>query len=368
MKILMVTEWLTLTGGLEVQVLQLNRELARRGHQIDLLFNRDGDLRPEYEAFCHSLTQVPNLMFNRQRALRDVGHLAPVVRAARRAQPDVVFLNNVRELPIGLLAGRITRAPVVCLLHKEERMWMLPRLAASAHRLIACSDFIRDTCVASGVAPSQIEVVHNGIDLGAYTPASESQRIAARQTLGLPEDVFVTMFFGRLDPDKGLELLLRAWRRLGWPPDRARLLIVGSPTHSPDPEARLREVKALAPPGCDWVPFRQDVLTPLHAADVVAVPSIGEAFGRVVVEGLAAGLPVVATRVGGIPEILVGELAQFLFEPGSDVELADQLSSLLNWRNDRSDLGERYSAIATERFGIELMADNIERILADAVA
>jgi glycosyltransferase involved in cell wall biosynthesis len=368
MKLLVVTEWLTLTGGLEVQVLQLHRELARRGHEIDLLFERDGELRPEYEAFCRSTTRVPNLMFSRRRALRDLARFVPAVRAARKAQPDVVFLNNMRELPLGLLAGRITGAPVVSHQHLEDSMWMLPRLAARAHCLIACSAFIRDTFVEAGVAPSQVEVVLNGIDLASYTPATESERSAARQAFGLPEDVFVAMFFSRLDPDKGVEVLLRAWRRLGWSPDEARLLIVGSPTHSPDPEARLREVQALSSPGCEWVPFRRDVLTPLHAADVVVVPSIAEAFGRVVVEGLAAGLPVVGSQVGGIAESLSGELEPFLFEPGSDVELAERLSSLRNWRHDRPELGERCHAIAAERFGIERMADDIERILADAVA
>jgi glycosyltransferase involved in cell wall biosynthesis len=108
------------------------------------------------------------------------------------------------------------------------------------------------------------------------------------------------------------------------------------------------------------------VVTPLHAADVVAVPSMwNEPFGRVVVEALAAGLPVVASRVGGIPEILSGDLSPLLYERGSASELADRLHSLMGWRRDRPELRDLALARAAD-FTIERMIDEIERLLPES--
>jgi glycosyltransferase involved in cell wall biosynthesis len=369
MKLVLSTKWITLTGGVEMQVLQMSRELARRGHRIDLLFNRDGELDSEFREICHSVSKVPTFRFSRTRAVRDLIRLVPAVRAGVHLRPDMVYLNSPDELTFGLLTGLISRAPVICHLHNASPTAMLPRLAARAHRLIACSEFVRARYVEAGVDPSQVTVVHNGVDLEAYSPATEVQRSTARRELGLPEDVFVTLFLGRLDAGKGVEVLLEAWRKMAFSPDQARLLIVGSPTLSADPVSRLKELQGLTPQGCHWLPMRREVVTSLHAADVLAVPSTGpEPFGRVVVEGLASGLPVVASRVGGIPEILDGALAQFLVEPGSEVELADRLASLVEWRADRPDFAQQCRVHAEERFSIGHMVDGVEAIMHQAAS
>ncbi len=368
MQLVLSTKWVTIGGGVEMQTLQISRELARRSHRIDLLFNRDGELGPEFRSFCHSASQVPTFRFSRKRAVRDVVGLMPAVRAAVRSRPEVVYINQPDHLAFGLLSGKIAHAPVVCHLHGWTQTGMIPRLAAHAHRLIACSEFVRDRTIESGVPPSKVVVVHNGINFKDYPPATAEQRAAARRVVGLPDDGFVTLFYGRLDGEKGIEVLLNAWRHLGMDADRARLLIVGSPSLAADPEARLRELHAMAPMGCAWLPMQRDVVTPLHAADVVVVPSdCDEAFPRAVLEGMAAGLPVVASRVGGIPEILDGEMAPFLFERASEMELADRLASLVDWRKDRPDLGQQCNAHIAGRFGIEKMVDGVERILRDAV-
>ncbi|HVB92669.1 MAG TPA: glycosyltransferase family 4 protein [Acidimicrobiales bacterium] len=368
MQLVLSAKWVTIGGGVEMQTLQMSRELALRGHRIDLLFNRDGDLGPEFRSFCHSMSQVPTFRFSRKRALRDLVSLTPAVRAAVRAHPEVVYISQPDHLAFGLLSGMLSRSPVVCHLHGWTQTGLIPRLASHANRLIACSEFVRDRAIESGVPPQKVVVVHNGVNLKDYPPATAEQRSKARRALGLPDDAFVCLFFGRLDTEKGIEVLLNAWRHLGLAADRARLLIVGSPSLVSDPQARLRELHAMAPTGCAWLPMQRDVVTPLQAADVVAVPSNwDEPFPRVVLEGMAAGLPVVASRVGGIPEALTGEMASFLFERASEDELADRLASLVDWRKDRPDLGLQCSAHIAGRFEIEGMVDGVERVLFDAV-
>jgi glycosyltransferase involved in cell wall biosynthesis len=368
-RLLMNTSSIGVVDGVALQTFQVSKELAGRGYPIDLLFNQDGELRPEWESFCHSMRQVPTFRFSRTRAVRGLIGLTPAVRAAVRARPDVIYVNSPEALVFGLCSGLVARARVVCHLHGDFPSPMLSRLAGRAHRIIAVSEFLRSQYISYGVAPSKVVTIHNGITLGDFPPATDQQRTAARRKLDLPEDVFIALFFGRLDDVKGIDVLLRAWAQLGLPADRARLLIVGSVIQQRDPEGTLRELQASAPPGCHWLPMQRDVVTPLHAADVVAVPSLyDDPFPRTVLEGLAAGLPVVASRVGGIPEMLDGDFSPFLFERGSDSELADRLASLVNWRRDRPDLGQRCSAHVAERFGIGQMVDQIERLLQDAAA
>jgi glycosyltransferase involved in cell wall biosynthesis len=373
MEITLTTPDFRPVSGIQLQMLQMSRELARRGHRIDLLFNEDeGELRPEFESFCASMSEVPTFRFDRHKAFSTFVHLLPAIRATVRAKPDVIWVNQEYQLQLGLMSGLVARAPVICHLHgcdlspEEIRASMIPRLAARAQRLIACSENVRNQFIDGGIDPQKIVTIHNGIALGDYPPATEAQRTAARQELGLPLDAFVTLFLGRLESVKGVEVLLNAWRQLAFPPEEARLLVVGSAVYL-DTEARARELRDLAPPGCHWLPSRRDVLTPLQAADVIVVPSLWpEAFGRVVVEGLAAGLPVVASRVGGIPEILGGDLDELLVEPGSVEELREKLTSLIDWRRNRPDLGELCSR-AAERFSIERMVDGVESVLRDAV-
>jgi glycosyltransferase involved in cell wall biosynthesis len=366
MKFVLTTQFLRPVGGVEMQMLQVSRELAQRGHDVHVLFNEDGEHRADYEVFCRSLTQVTTFWFDRQHPLRGLRHLAGAIRAAIRAKPNVMYVNKDAQLTLGVITRLLTRATVVCQVHgyvlseEQIRASPIPRLASRVHRIMAVSNSVRDHYVAAGVDPAKIETVHNGVTLTDYSPATDEQRAQARRELGLPEDAFVTAFLGRLAPQKGIETLLDAWRRLGLPPERACLVIVGSASSY----ARTRFLHELEPPGCVWIPNRRDVRTPLHAADVLAVPSTREPFGRVVVEGLAAGLPVVASRSGGIPEILDGELSSFLFEPESSEELAERLSSLIGWRQRMPQLGAQCARHA-ERFSIQRMVDDIERIVSE---
>ena len=103
------------------------------------------------------------------------------------------------------------------------------------------------------------------------------------------------------------------------------------------------------------------MVTPLHASDVVVVPSVWqEAFGRTVIEALATGRPVVASRVGGIPEILSGTLGRFLFERDDADGLAEQLLGLLHWRVKEPALAELCRSRVLEQFTLERTVDGIE--------
>lgn len=355
------------TGGVELHTFQASRELARRGHQVDLLHVESGSLEPAYRRFCRSVTRVPAVDYwypeGRRARPAAMVRLAPAVLAAVRRKPDIVYGNRVFSNGWAVPAGRLAGAPVVCHLHghtdlSPERMAFLNRHVG---RFVVISQFVADEWLAAGLDPAKVDVVFNGIDPTEYPAGGLAERDEARRALGLPPDGFVVTYFGRVDREKGIHVLLDAWRRLDLDPEKAGLLVVGSSMVDNDGGAYRSELEALARDDVRFLPARPDVVVTLHAADVVVVPSTwDEPFGRTVIEGLSTGRPVVASRVGGIPEILAGPLERLLFERGDAEGLAERLGCLLHWRDEDPSLGAECESRVHQGFTLAQMVDGIE--------
>src|SRR5271156_1629321 len=138
-------------GGTELNVFQVSRGLARRGHVIDLLSARGGSLADAYRTFCRSVTRRPVFDFARSSAARDLVRMAPAVLSAARKKPDVVYPNRFAEIVWATAVGRLSGSPVVCHLHeiRHTRPGAFPN--EHVRRFIAVSHFLRDQWVAVGL-------------------------------------------------------------------------------------------------------------------------------------------------------------------------------------------------------------------------
>ena len=375
MRILTYLPELAATGGVEQHLLQLSRELARRGHEIDLRCTTDGELGGEFRSFCSSVVEGPSIRY----AGAPVGNLARIAlqaRAAARTRPDLVYVNNFSEILWAMAGKTITRAPIVSHLHAFEFTQFARYRSHSARvlgnrpaRFIISSEFMRAAWADYVTNPAKLEVIPYGIQLSDYPKGTEPARQRSRTALGLPPDAYVVLYLGRLDPEKGVEVLLAAWKLLAASDEQARLLLVGSPMLHRDPAAYLEQLQRDAPPGCHWLPMRPDVVSAMHAADVLVLPSVwDEPFGRVVIETMATGRPVVASRSGGIPEILTGRFAQFLFERGDATGLAVRLGELREWRREQPELADQCVRHVAERFTLGHTADRIEAVFREALS
>ncbi len=355
-------------GGVERSVLQTTRELVGRGHKVNLIYGQGGDLVPEFKSVCASVHHVPYWDYpfpqSRARALVEHVRLLPAVALAAKCRPDVYYMSRTFAAEWALQAAKLSPAPVVCHWRGTQTppARYIPHLSSKVSRFISNSAFTRNVWLAAGIDPDKVDLVHTGVDPTEYPQGRASERQAARAALGIPQDIFVAVFVGRIDAEKGVEVLLDAWRRMGLSPSGAQLLLVGAPVLHGDPQAYLEQVTSLAVPGSvRFLGARHDVVTPLHAADVSVVPSTwDEPFGRVVIEALATGRPVVGSRVGGIPEILAGPLERFLFERGDAAGLATVLSGLIGWQEREPDLGDQSAARVRDHFSLSLMVDGIE--------
>jgi glycosyltransferase involved in cell wall biosynthesis len=356
------------SGGVALHILQATRVLADHGVEVDLHYAVSGNLEGDFAQFCTSMREGPSLRYTGA-PVADVLRLTPEIVRTLADRADVLYVNNLTELAWADGVSLLGRIPIVCHLHEvaEFHPNSIRIFGSRVSRFIVASEFMRGEWTRRGIATDRILTIPYGIDDSSYPRGSLEDRALRRRELGLPEDAFVALYMGRLDEVKGVEVLLEAWRRLGWSADESRLLIVGSPELNADPDAYLAHLHALGTDSCTWLPMRPDVIGVLHAADVLVLPSVWqEPFGRVVIEALATGRPVIASRVGGIPEILSDEMSQFLFDRGDADDLARRLEQVRDWRTRDPGLADRCVDHAHGRYALSETAGLLEATLREA--
>ncbi len=371
MRVLALANRLDARGGLERTQLTNCRGLAGRGHQLGLVYVDGGAFEAEWEAFSAWAARVPATLPRRRRALTSSWSVAAGVRAARRWRPDVVYVYRYWDLPFAAAVAAGSPTAVVfhlCLPPPEP----VPRvLRAALGRVDHTVSVSADTLTrwrGTGLATERATVALTSLDLAAYAPGSEAGRRATRAELGLDPAAFMVLFAGRLTADKGVDVAVRAFAELcAQHPDSA-LVVVGSPPDDPIGRAYADQLRRLAGDRpVTWLDRRPDVVSLLQAADVTVLPSRWpEPLARGLLEALGCGIPVVATRVGGSPEVLTGWLADWLVDPDDPAALAGALGALYGWRDREPELGARCRAAAEQRPTLDDELDLIVSAMAEA--
>jgi glycosyltransferase involved in cell wall biosynthesis len=238
--------------------------------------------------------------------------------------------------------------------------------ARSTDVLVAVSPEVRDELVAHGIAPAdKFAVIRLGIPL-AERLGDETAALDYRQLYGIPDDAFVVGWVGRMtgvkDTDAVLEIVA-ATRERGVP---AVLCMVGD---GPDRE-RLEQVAhdlGIAR-STYFVGYQEDVAGYYRLFDAFLLPSVNEGTPVSAIEALASGTPVVATRVGGVPDVVTDGVDGFLVEPGDPDAAADRLAELARDPELRARLGEAGSANARERYSVERLVDDVDRLYRELLA
>lgn len=346
--------------------------LSARGHDIDVFFRTPGSLKESLPDRCNPV-QVPGF-FERSKSVKEAWRFTRSVLTGLRRGHDLVCVNRPELSAFAVAVSTLKRIPSFCLLHDHRYGYSRRSRYVLRHvtRLVAVSSFIRNHYSRRvEVDPNRITVVHGGVDPAWFRPADADTRAAARKELGLPLDSFVIAYAGRIDPTKGVDVLIQAFRLMESFPDRSHLIIAGSPnllpgTTEPRPEglAYQAKLKRMAPSDhCHWVGHRHDVRPVYHAADVAVLPArLEESFPRAVLEPMSCGIPVLASAVGGTPEALQPRFGQFLFEREDAVGLSEKLIRLQDWREKKPQLGVACREHVMEHFTLDRTLDGLERL------
>ena len=280
-------------------------------------------------------------------------------RVFERRRPDIIESHQIKSHFLVKLSGLWRRVPWVAVhhgytttdfkmeLYNRVNRWSLP----SAHRVVTvCGAFARQLTAREGVRAERIFVRHNSIESNGSAPHATPDTRALKERLGIPEGARVVVAVGRMSREKAHADLVRALGRLRAhdPALDFRLLVVGEGPERPNVEAAAREGGV-----ADRLVFAghvSDVAPFYAAADVMALPSHSEGSPNVLLEAMAAGVAVVATAVGGVPEIVAHEESALLVAPRDPEAMAAALGRLLRDEGLARRLAARASAVVAESY------------------
>ena len=340
-------------GGTEGQVMNLVDRLDLSRFAVRFAcFNRSGRFLPLLDARAIPVTQYTIKRLYDLRALKEQWRLANEIR---RHRVDIVhsynFYGNVFAVP----AAKLARTPVVVASIRSMGELYTPlqrRVQRHVCRLADCiltnADAIRQSLIAEGYDAAKITVIRNGIDVASQrrTP-NGGQRF--RREFALPADAPIVAVLARLSPVKGIEYFLQAAVLVARRFADARFVVVGGSTLANDrrhaPRDYRAELEAMAKRlGLEgrvvFTGVRSDVADVLSQVAVSVLPSLSEGVSNTVLESMAAGVPVVATRVGGIPEAIEDGETGLLVPPRNSAALAHAIGVLLEDRQLATHLGQ----------------------------
>ncbi len=381
-------------GGQEISLFDICRGLAERGHKISLLYCQEDNLLEQYQKFCiHTIKVNKFFIYRPQDILPFFADLRKISQLSITSE-SLVLSNQFQDTLFGHALSLINNIPLICYFRlppppKHPLVWH-PKLGVKGikfitavsinrcvwkmglqgvNRFVAVSQQTKLDWVKRGHSEEMIDVVYNGINPEVFTKASNFEFI--RKQWKIDCQTRVISFVGRIDQEKGLETLIQAFALLLKSHLHTKLLIAGKPINNGEDYQKSLE-SLVTDLGIekyvDFLGHITDSRSIYQVSDVTVLASLwSEPFPRSIIESMACGTPVVASRTGGIPESLTGEFQNGLFEPGNPTDLADALKQILNWRDLDPDFGERCIKHISANFSSVKMINGIEKVLEQVV-
>ncbi|PQJ96706.1 glycosyltransferase [Chromatium okenii] len=348
MKILHVEAGRHLYGG-ALQVLYLLRGLAARGHH-NLLVCPRGSALAEAAA---PVAEVHPLALHGDADVLMIGRLWRLIRAT---QPELVHLHSRRGADVfGGVVARLAGVPVIHTrrVDNPEPRWRVALKYRLHDRVIAISEGIANVLIAEGLPAEKLRMVRSAVDWQQDAPACN--RNAIRAQLGVPNDALLLGVIAQLIPRKGHRFLLAALPELLAAHPNLQVKFFGQGALAQELQrqidaAGLRECVQLAG-------FRADLAEILTALDVVVHPALMEGLGVSLLQAASAGVPIIASRVGGIPEAVRDGENGVLVPPGDVGALRDAIHALLADSAQRQRFGANGQALMAREFSIDAMVE-----------
>jgi glycosyltransferase involved in cell wall biosynthesis len=344
-----------IVGGGEISLLCLLEGLDRTRWAPTVVVPTEGPVASRCRALGFPVSVIPWHSLRRPRlaALRSVDALQ---RLARSTNARLLHANGSRVMGYAGLAGRWSGLPVIWHVRIADCDRLLDRLLAPlAHAIIVNSQAVARRFEWTH---HKVRCIHNGVDLVSITPRPASPFL--RISLGLPEGVPVVASVGRFVAFKGYVYLLEAARLVHRVAPAVHWLLVGDGELRGELEGNCRRLGI--EPQVHFTGWREDVCDLLALCDIFVLPSLGEPFGRVLIEAMAMKRAVVATDAGGVPEIVDDRVTGLLVPPADPAALADAITTLLSDPARARAMGEAGRARAETHFSLERHADQVMKL------
>jgi len=385
---LLSQEFYPAVGGTETHARLLSEHLIEKGIKVFVVTGRKTSNLPKHEIIGNiPVYRVPPSGFMR---FGKYWMMLPayVYLIKQRVDYDIIFVCGFKVLGlIAVLAAKLLRKK--CVLKAEVCGELSGEYAVTGSKLLAKSKImarlfkgyiaIRNTVLRKadafvsishqitkefkqyGVDPGSIAYLPNGVDTDVFKPVmTHGQKQCLRIKLSLPQQSTIVMYSGRLSKEKGLELLLQVWKRVFSAYPDAYLLLVGSGKGQAfSCETELRDFVASndLTASVGFTGYVENVHEYLQASDIFVFPSQIEGFGLALIEALACKLPAVATKVGGVLDIISDGKNGLLVKPKDPEGLYDAIRWLLNNKAAAASLGDQGRYTVEERFSLDAVVE-----------
>lgn len=352
MKIITVLRSLK-SGGAERHALQLMRGMRARGHEMLYAGPMQGWLGQQVQADGFGGIDLP------LRGLIDVPSMWRLARYTRHVQADLVHGHLTRGAYYAGYAAKLAGVPNVATAHSDNAGKHFGR----ADRIIAVSHAVADFLTHCGYDPRRIRMVHHGIaDIATDLPADV--RLHVRAALGLPPDEPCLLMAARIVPAKGHDTALHALATLQQ--ERWTLLLAGDHHGDLGPQIQALAAELGIAHRIWFLGLRDDVPALLAATDMLLAPSRREALSLTLLEAAACACPVVASRVGGIAEVVEHGVSGWLVPPDDPPALANAIADLLHHPEQRHLMGACARLRFEQQFTEHRMLDTTEAVYQQA--
>jgi glycosyltransferase involved in cell wall biosynthesis len=321
------------------------------------------------------IIDVPSLV-RRISPIDDLRALVALFRHIRKIEPHIVHTHTSKAGILGRLAAWLARVPTI--IHTPHghvfyghfgrslsRIFLQVEklLGRITHHQIALTPEEGKDYLNLGVAKSKnISVIHSGVDLNCFkrSPTASNPK---RNELAIPPDSLVVGYVGWLIPIKGVTYLVKAMVEVVQRHQNSLLLLVGKGDEKGEEEVKLsKQVENLGiADNVRFLGWRPDVDEIMGCFDIFVLPSLNEGMGRVLVEAMSAGLPIVASRVGGIPDLVKDGENGLLVPPADAGALERAISDLLSDKARRKRMGETGKRMCRP-YSVEAMVDKIDTL------
>ncbi|HUZ81496.1 MAG TPA: glycosyltransferase family 4 protein [Gaiellaceae bacterium] len=367
-------------GGPALHVAYLTAGLADRGYETILVagtLTRGEESMASVALERGAKIETLDDLHREVSPLRDLRAAFRLARLIRKERPAILHTHTAKAGAVGriaaLLAGGARPPIIVHTFHGHVLRGYFDPLTTLGFRtlerwlarittvLVAVSPEVRDDLVRLHVAPaSKFSVIRLGIQLDERVNAADDARCETRRLLGIPSEAFVVGWVGRMTAVKRTDDVLIAMQRLVDGGTDAYLLLVGDGPDRDHLEQYAHELGIAK--CCLFLGYQEDVGRFYSAFDALLLPSANEGTPVSVIEALAARRPTVATRVGGVPDIVREGIDGFLVEVGDTQGLADRLAELARDPELRAQMGADGRSRVLERYAVQRLVDDVDRL------
>ncbi len=355
-------------GGAERLMVPILKHLSRAHFDpyVCALQSKDGNLMADELKALGVPVECLNI-----KHLRDLDAIPRLTGYLKGIGADLVHTQLEAANILGNISAKLLRLPSVCTIHvmpslnvktktklHQKVEWFV--LRHFCDRVISVSDEARQYHIAiSGSSERHVTTIYNGIDMSAFSTIDYAQeRKAVRAEFGIPSHADVLVTVAVLRPPKGIQYMIRALPAVLASHSNTYYLIVGNGPHH---GALIEEAaKAGMSERVIFAGMRRDVPRLLAGSDVFVLSTLTEALPTVLAEAMAAKLPVIASRVGGVPEMIIDGQNGFLVAPGDLDELSNACIRLLENPDERVVMAAEGWKIVNQRFSIERQVEQLK--------